>query len=122
MHVLVAEDDPIIREALAGMFAQEGYRVTAARDGGEALSVFEQEPCDVLVTDLNMPVLDGHALIGLTRRQRPDMPVVVVTGNLPKNAAELLNGEARHKTAILFKPVAFEAIVKTVKAFMAPVA
>ncbi|MBP2314644.1 response regulator [Azospirillum soli] len=120
MHVLVAEDDPIIREALAGMFALEGYRVTAACDGGEALSVFEQDPCDVLVTDLRMPVLDGHALIRSTRRQRPDMPVVVVTGNLPKNAAELLDGDARRKTAILFKPVAFEAIVSTVKAFMAP--
>lgn len=122
MHVLVAEDDPIIREALAGMFALEGYRVTATCDGGEALTVFQQDPCDVLVTDLRMPVLDGHALIRSTRRQRPDMPVVVITGNLPKNAAELLDGGTQKRTAILFKPVAFEAIVSTVRAFTAPAA
>lgn len=115
MHVLVAEDDPLIREALTSMFVLEGYRVTAARDGQEALSAFESDPCDVLVTDLRMPILDGHELIQSTRRRCPHMPVVVVTGNMPGNAAEVLKSDAAH-TAILFKPIRFDAIMGAVRA------
>lgn len=64
-------------------------------------------------------MLDGHALIRHTRRRRPDMPVVVVTGNLPRNAMGVLDSGSPKRTAILFKPVAFEAIVTALKTFTA---
>lgn len=69
-HILVVDDDPAVRRALRGELMAVGYEVSEARDGTEALSMFEgDDPPDLLLTDLWMPGSDGFALIAAVRRR-----------------------------------------------------
>jgi len=74
--VLVVEDDRDLRCSEADILRTVGYTVTEASDGGDALSLLSTMHFDVMVLDLNMPRLDGPALLGLLRRSPP---VVVVS-------------------------------------------
>ena len=57
--ILIADDEPDIRDALAEFLAMEGYRVCCAEDGQEALELFAHETLDVVVSDITMPRIDG---------------------------------------------------------------
>jgi DNA-binding NtrC family response regulator len=78
-RILVVDDDSSFREVLCFDLAQEGYEVTAAPDGKEALRLFEEEPFGVVVTDLKMPRLSGQALLEMLQKRAPDTVVVVIT-------------------------------------------
>ncbi|MBO0800590.1 MAG: response regulator, partial [Blastocatellia bacterium] len=68
--ILIVEDDQNIRITLTEMFRMEGYSVITARDGDEGyLQALAHQP-DLIVTDLNMPILDGVELAKLIRRER----------------------------------------------------
>jgi CheY-like chemotaxis protein len=79
--LLVAEDD---RSTLslyrAGLKGLQGFKILMAENGGQALEMLRQEPVHVLVTDLNMPVMDGFNLIAKTSRLYPQVPIIVMTG------------------------------------------
>lgn len=57
--ILVVDDDPHIREVIGFALEKAGMRVTAAKDGGEALGLFAQNPPDLVVLDIGMPEIDG---------------------------------------------------------------
>jgi CheY-like chemotaxis protein len=79
--LLVAEDD---RSTLslyrAGLKGLQGFKILMAENGGQALEMLRQEPVHVLVTDLNMPVMDGFNLIAKVSRMYPQVPIIVMTG------------------------------------------
>jgi DNA-binding NtrC family response regulator len=77
---LVVDDDALIRRSLAEMLRGEGYRVSEASTGAEALKVFAQAAPDLVVTDFNMPEVDGLQLLRELRARKPDLPVILVTG------------------------------------------
>ena len=76
--VLVAEDDAGIRDTLCGELAAAGYRTRAAPDGRDAISLFEEAPPDLVLTDIAMPHLDGFRLIAEIRR-RDRTPIIVLS-------------------------------------------
>jgi DNA-binding NtrC family response regulator len=78
-HILIAEDNREHREALARIFNRQGYRVTTAGDGAEALRLLAEADVDLLVTDLRMPRLGGMALLREVREVHPEVPVIIVT-------------------------------------------
>ncbi len=71
-RVLVVDDDPAIREMLEDVLSEEGYDVSTARDGVEALEVLERGGDYLVLLDLMMPRLDGRGVIR-TLEQRPEM-------------------------------------------------
>ena len=71
MKVLLAEDDPFIREGLAEILRSEGYRVLQAEDGETALELFEAEPPDFVCLDIMMPKLSGYDVCKRMRATRP---------------------------------------------------
>jgi CheY-like chemotaxis protein len=79
-RVLVVEDLPALRHLLALALADEGFAVHTAADGAEALAGLEEaDPCLILL-DLRMPVMDGHAFARAYRaRGDADAPIVVMT-------------------------------------------
>lgn len=79
-RVLVVDDDPALLELVAGLLAAMGHHVLGARDGAEALDVLSCGSVDVLVTDLQMPVLDGLALLTEMRQRAIGLPVIIVSG------------------------------------------
>jgi CheY-like chemotaxis protein len=80
-RVLIADDSRSIREAASLILAQGGYAVEAVPDGWDAWEMLQDRPFDLLLTDLEMPRLDGHELIGRVRRS-PDLaqlPILVIS-------------------------------------------
>jgi two-component system chemotaxis sensor kinase CheA len=80
-RILVAEDSTASRMLLRGMLESAGYAVETATDGLEAFSLLCRETFDVLVTDVEMPRLDGFGLIERVRADSSltELPVVLVT-------------------------------------------
>ncbi|MBI4617907.1 MAG: response regulator [Planctomycetes bacterium] len=80
-RILVVDDDPAVRELVAEYIAARGHQVLRAANGAEACEVLEREPVELVVTDLQMPVLDGLALLAHVRSSRNPIPVIVVSGS-----------------------------------------
>jgi len=80
--ILIVDDDPQIREVVAKVVCAAGLQPICAANGQEAASVLEASPgsIDVVVTDLMMPVMDGHQLIRLVRRCYPEMRIICMSG------------------------------------------
>ena len=79
--VLVVDDDPCVRPLLERLLLGEGFRVSTAANGEEALLAVAEDPPDVVVTDLAMPVMDGLTLLKRLRELDPDLPVIMATGD-----------------------------------------
>jgi chemosensory pili system protein ChpA (sensor histidine kinase/response regulator) len=80
-RVLLVDDSVSVRKFVGGMLERAGFRVVAARDGAEALQQLAEGPVDVVVTDLEMPRLNGYELIRDLNREPTTcgLPVVVLT-------------------------------------------
>ena len=79
-RVLVADDEPSIRELLSKTLALAEYDVTTAADGRSAMDYLRNAAYDLLITDLRMPGVDGLTLIREAKRMKPDLPVIIITG------------------------------------------
>ncbi len=81
LSILVVDDDTMVREVTAWMLIDAGHRVREAADGAAALALLMSEgPVDLLITDINMPNMDGIELIQQTKQRWPDLPVLLVSG------------------------------------------
>jgi DNA-binding NtrC family response regulator len=112
-HVLIAEDEALVAEALSRVLTDAGYRVTVANDGLDALEAFEADPADLLWTDIRMPRLDGLELINRVRELNPALPVIIVSGHIRPGSVpqELSNAP----TTVLMKPVSFQGLLDAVR-------
>jgi DNA-binding NtrC family response regulator len=81
MKVLVVEDEHDLCQTIAEALADEGYDVTCAKDGAEAMAAASAAPFDVVLADMRLPKLDGLTLFRRLREERPDTDVIVMTGN-----------------------------------------
>lgn len=82
-HILIVEDDVALNDAFATVLKKEGFRVSRAFDGEEALMLLEGDPADLILLDIIMPVMDGIEFLrrfGPKTRQTP----VVVFSNLDR--------------------------------------
>lgn len=80
--VLIVEDDEAARNALETRLSAVGYRVLAAKDGVEALSLLEAPEVGLVLLDLTLPRLDGYRLLELMQKDPTlrEIPVIVTTG------------------------------------------
>ncbi|MEO6596697.1 MAG: sigma-54 dependent transcriptional regulator, partial [Planctomycetota bacterium] len=78
-HLLIVDDEPDLRWVLRGLFEDEGFVVAEACDGDDALRQIEQEPPDVVLSDMRMPRVQGIELVRALRHQQPDLPVILLS-------------------------------------------
>lgn len=78
-RILIAEDDPNIRLGLVATLESEGYRVTAASDGAQALKLFGQEKFDLVLLDVMMPKASGYDVCRDLRARGARLPVLFLT-------------------------------------------
>ena len=97
--VLIAEDDPGVLATLVELLDSEGFQVKSARDGAEALKLHAEEPADLILSDIMMPVIDGHTMVEDLRRRDDWTPVVLMSA-----------GDHRiyHRPGIWFIPKPFD--------------
>ena len=114
--ILVVEDDEPIRLALRELLECEGYDVVLAADGQEALDEISREVPALVLTDVQMPEIDGSELCQRLRNGRTteDVPIVVLT------AARDVDGLERHADAIMRKPFDIDALLKVIAQFIRP--
>jgi len=82
MHtVLVVDDEKVIREGCSRLLSIEGYRVVTAANGREALDLLSNEPTDLVLCDLVMPVMGAFEVLEEVKGNYPDLPLIVITGH-----------------------------------------
>ena len=80
MEVLIIDDEKSIRETLGPFLQEQGHRVRLASSGEEGLWLLEEQPAELVITDLKMPGLSGIEVLGRVRERWPGVEVVLVTG------------------------------------------
>src|SRR5690606_8048251 len=79
-RILLVEDDRALREALADTLMLGGYDYLEAADGEQALALLQRHSVAMVVSDVNMPGMDGHALLRALRERYPQLPVLLKIG------------------------------------------
>ena len=81
IHVLVVDDDPAVHDVLAATLGKEGYRITHANDGIEALKLMRAHAPDIVTLDVMMPKMDGWSVLGVMKSepQLAHIPVIMLT-------------------------------------------
>src|ERR671919_528048 len=110
--LLVADDDPGLRESLERTLTREGYRVLLASDGRAALERFQSGGIDLIVTDLKMPGLTGLELLRAAKAIAPDVDVILLTalGTVEEAVKAMKDGAYDFLT----KPFRREQLVKLI--------
>lgn len=80
-HILVVDDEHNIRLTLSALLSRAGYTVTTAASGEEALAMFDRQPFDLMLVDLQMPGINGIQVVEAIRRRSLDTVVIVLTGH-----------------------------------------
>jgi two-component system cell cycle response regulator DivK len=120
-RILVIEDNAANLELVRYMLATSGYTVLMARDGAQGVAVARRERPDLIICDLQMPVLDGYEVLAqLRQRPREYEPVIVaVTAfSMPRDRDNVLTAGFN---GYLSKPIEPETFVADIEAFL-PVA
>jgi len=79
MNILVVDDEEGARELFSTILTDEGYEVTLANNGEEALALFKNNPFNLVITDIKMPVMDGLQLLQEIRKIGSKTDVIMVT-------------------------------------------
>src|SRR5690606_1712357 len=77
--ILLVEDDHALREALVDTLILEGHQCRAVESAEAALVALGEEPFSLVISDVNMPGMDGHALLERIRAGQPQLPVLLMT-------------------------------------------
>ncbi len=112
-RILVVDDEASARSGLEKLLNQAGYEVTTAADGAIALDLAAEHAPDLVLTDLNMPNLDGMSLLSKLRAQDASLPVIVTTafGNVDEAVEAMRKGAADFIT----KPIDFDVLLVSIE-------
>lgn len=87
-RVLVVDDEEVVVSLVRDALEDEGVDIDGALSGPEALSCIEKNPCDLIITDIRMPGMDGIQLVTRVREKNPDVQVIFMTGYANLNSAK----------------------------------
>src|SRR5262249_5643174 len=80
-RILIVEDEEPLRACLRAMLELEGYQVTEANDGAKALKLFTVDEFDLVITDFQMPLMEGNKLAANIKLLAPSLPILMVTAS-----------------------------------------
>jgi len=114
-RILLADDDPGVRNSLAAALRSDGYAVLPAKDGQEALDMVSVSEIDLVLLDLNMPVKNGWDTFERLTAENPLLPIIIITARPNQLFTALSAGVG----ALLEKPLDIPTLLKTVNALLA---
>lgn len=120
-HILLVDDEPAILFTLGFVLRTHGYKVSQASDGREALEMLESAsdqggPVDLIVTDIQMPRMNGIDLIDTLKAKGTTVPIFVLTGTRDVELMKRLMKKGCH--GFLFKPCDFREIARQVEVIL----
>lgn len=114
-RVLLVEDEPLVRRVVARVIGQIAEKVEVAEDGDAALGLIDRgPPFDVVVLDLSMPGMPGRVVLQEIKRRKPDLPVVIMSGNV--GTRDGLDGAA----AVIEKPISPSELSRVIAGVLNP--
>jgi PAS domain S-box-containing protein len=120
-RVLLADDEPLVRDALVSMLTSSGCQVQVANDGTALIDALAAGASpDVIVTDLVMPGLSGKQLVRTLELTRPGCPLLLITGFTGEDVSEALSGRSRHR--LLRKPFGSDELLAALADLLADTA
>ncbi len=115
-HILLCEDDQGVREALQRALRFEGYRVTTASDGGQALEAVGTEIPDLVVLDVMMPYIDGLTVCRRVRDKHRTLPILMLTAR--HEVSDRVAGLDAGADDYVLKPFALDELLARVRALL----
>ena len=116
IHILLAEDESTLAMIIKDTLDGQGFDVTIASDGEEALRLYASSPPDVLVADVMMPRMDGYELVRRIRKHDQQTPVIFLTARSAVN--DVVHGFEMGANDYLKKPFGMQELIVRVKALM----
>jgi CheY-like chemotaxis protein len=117
-RILVAEDNKAIGDLVSKILAFMGFEVALAGNGVEALSLFIERSFDLVLTDLEMPIMDGWGLTLCIKERSPSTPVVLMTGADRESVLEKVKSASID--SVIFKPFLLDDFQSTVQRVLDP--
>jgi diguanylate cyclase len=119
VNILIAEDEPSLRENLQWMLEMEGYTVQTASDGRDAYNKAVETPPDLILTDVMMPELDGYGLVKLLRENASTAVVPIIMLTAKADRTDVRTGMNLGADDYLTKPYRREELLEAVQARLA---
>ena len=116
-RILVAEDDKTIQGVISKFLEFLGFEVALACNGIEALAVFLENSFDLVLTDLQMPAMDGLSLASHIKERSPSTPVILLTGSDRETVRKKV--KRGPVDSVIFKPFRLEDLQRTVQGALA---
>jgi CheY-like chemotaxis protein/PAS domain-containing protein len=115
-RVLVADDEPNIRQTIADILSRQGCVVETARDGAEACAMIASQPrYDLVLSDIKMPHKDGYEIFAAAQKLGHRPPVILMTGFGYDPAHSIVRASQEGLAAVLFKPFKVEQMMSEVR-------
>jgi len=113
LNILVVDDEPVIRRVTREFLEDEGYAVSEAENGSQALTVFRSQPIDLILMDINMPGSDGMTTLRIMISEKPETRVIMISahGNVETVVDSMKSGAGDY----LEKPFSFETLKEKIK-------
>lgn len=115
--VLIAEDSSVIQNLTKKILMMQNYSIHSAKNGKQVMDVIEKEHFDIILMDINMPVMDGmecsKAIRSLKDNKKASIPIIAITGNAKNYSVEDFKEVGINE--YLPKPLNFDQLVETVK-------
>ena len=112
--ILVADDDASVRQMLGRLLSGEGYQVTEAADGAQALQIVAQEPIDLVLLDLNMPNKNGWDTFERLSNDNPLLRIIIITAR----PNQLFTAAGAGVGALMEKPLDFPRLLQTIQVLL----
>ncbi|MFY9926104.1 MAG: response regulator [Opitutaceae bacterium] len=120
-RILLVDDDDLFRRMLALILTKLGYEVREARNGKEAIKLFDDSAPDVVLTDLIMPEKEGLETIAELRQSHPQVKIIAMSGGGRVSAFDHLRvAKAMGADQILAKPFSNEAVAAALEMVLNP--
>jgi DNA-binding NtrC family response regulator len=113
-RILLVDDERSIRESLSKIMRAENYEVVLAENGQEAVEKHGAERMDLLVLDLNMPVISGWVVLDWLATVNPLLPVIIITGRSDQRAL----AETAGADVLMEKPLDVPLLLQTIRELM----
>ncbi len=114
-NVLIAEDSSVIQNLARKILEFQNFNITVVKNGEQVIKLLDKEPFDIVLLDINMPVMDGIECVEAIRANEATakLPVVAITGNARNYTEEEYKKAGFNE--VLMKPLNFDKLVMVVK-------
>ncbi|MEM6750318.1 MAG: response regulator [Planctomycetota bacterium] len=112
LHILVADDEPAVRDTIEKVLAQRGAKVDVCKDGYEACALLEHQRFDLVVSDIRMPFRTGYEIFSAAQRYHPGLPVLLMTGFGYDPHHSIVRASQEGLAGVMFKPFQAEQLIE----------